>query len=46
MLTGGEMMGIDTEALRLHKENRGKIEMRSKVEINSPAELSLAYSLG
>lgn len=46
MVTGGEMMGIDTEALRLHKENRGKIEMRSKVEINSPAELSLAYSPG
>ena len=39
-------MGIDAEALRLHKERQGKIEIRSKVEINSPADLSLAYSPG
>lgn len=39
-------MGIDAEALRLHKEKQGKIEIRSKVAINSPADLSLAYSPG
>ncbi|HHW12439.1 MAG TPA: NADP-dependent malic enzyme [Firmicutes bacterium] len=39
-------MGNDAEALRLHKEKQGKIEIRSKVEINSPADLSLAYSPG
>ncbi|NLC53445.1 MAG: NADP-dependent malic enzyme [Firmicutes bacterium] len=39
-------MGIDAEALRLHQEKQGKIEIRSKVAINSPADLSLAYSPG
>lgn len=39
-------MGLDAEALRLHKEKQGKIEIRSKVAIENPADLSLAYSPG
>jgi malate dehydrogenase (oxaloacetate-decarboxylating) len=34
------------EALELHKSLRGKIEIRSKVSIKSPREISLAYTPG
>lgn len=34
------------EALKMHKEKQGKIELRSKVELNTAKDLSLAYSPG
>jgi malate dehydrogenase (oxaloacetate-decarboxylating) len=34
------------EALKLHKENQGKIRIESKVPLNSAKDLSLAYSPG
>lgn len=33
-------------ALRLHRENRGKLEIKSKVPVTDPRELSLAYTPG
>lgn len=35
-----------SKALQLHKENKGKYEIRSKVEINNLDDLSLAYTPG
>ncbi len=34
------------ESLRMHKEKQGKIEVQSKVELNTAKDLSLAYSPG
>jgi malate dehydrogenase (oxaloacetate-decarboxylating) len=34
------------ESLRLHRENRGKLTVQSKVPLNSVRDLSLAYSPG
>lgn len=34
------------EALRLHRENQGKIEIMSKVKVNSKSDLSLVYTPG
>lgn len=34
------------EALQMHREKRGKLEVRSKVSVNSAWDLSLAYSPG
>lgn len=39
-------MGIDEEALELHKKKKGKIGIRSKVQILSRHDLSLAYTPG
>ncbi|WP_094550973.1 NAD(P)-dependent malic enzyme [Petroclostridium xylanilyticum] len=39
-------MNIQEEALQLHKELRGKIEVRSTVEVSSTRDLSLAYTPG
>ncbi len=39
-------MNIREEALRLHKDKRGKLEIRSKVPINSREDLTLAYTPG
>lgn len=39
-------MDIKKEALKLHKEKRGKIEVVSKVKITNKEELSLAYTPG
>lgn len=39
-------MDIREEALKLHKENRGKISVVSKVEIKDSKDLSLAYTPG
>lgn len=39
-------MGLKEDALRLHREARGKIEVCSKVPLNGPADLSLAYTPG
>nr|WP_306806885.1 malic enzyme-like NAD(P)-binding protein [Halanaerobium congolense] len=40
------MMDIYQKALKLHSENRGKIEVKSKVRVRNREELSLAYSPG
>jgi malate dehydrogenase (oxaloacetate-decarboxylating) len=37
---------LGQEALELHKTLRGKIELRSKVSVRSPKEISLAYTPG
>ncbi len=34
------------QALKLHLDNKGKVEMRSKMDINNAEELSLVYSPG
>ncbi len=37
---------LNEEALDLHRKNHGKLEIKSKVEINSRHDLSLAYTPG
>lgn len=39
-------MSLREEALNLHQINRGKLETVSKVQLQSPRDLSLAYSPG
>jgi malate dehydrogenase (oxaloacetate-decarboxylating) len=39
-------MGLREDALELHRENRGKIAVVSKVAVNDARDLSLAYSPG
>ncbi|MDI3496085.1 MAG: hypothetical protein PWQ35_106 [Patescibacteria group bacterium] len=39
-------MDIYERALKLHKEKKGKLEIKSKVKINDKNDLSLAYSPG
>lgn len=39
-------MDINKESLELHKNNRGKIEIKSKVKIKDYKDLSIAYSPG
>jgi malate dehydrogenase (oxaloacetate-decarboxylating) len=39
-------MSVYEESLKLHMENRGKIEVISKVSVKTPEDLSLAYSPG
>lgn len=46
MFNGGARMSVYEESLKLHEENRGKIEVVSKVKITSKEDLSLAYSPG
>jgi malate dehydrogenase (oxaloacetate-decarboxylating) len=40
------IMDIYQKALKLHSENQGKIEVKSKVRVRNREELSLAYSPG
>jgi malate dehydrogenase (oxaloacetate-decarboxylating) len=40
------MNSIYNESLDLHKKNQGKLEVKSKVELNSRKDLSLAYTPG
>jgi len=40
------MADVYQESLELHAKNKGKISVRSKVEVNSKEDLSLAYSPG
>lgn len=40
------MSSIQERALKLHKELAGKLEVVSKVELNSPDDLSLVYTPG
>ena len=37
---------LNEEAFKLHKDNRGKLEIKSKVQINNKHDLSLAYTPG
>ena len=39
-------MSIAQESLKLHYEKKGKIEIVSRVEVNSRDDLSLAYTPG
>src|SRR5665648_274196 len=39
-------MGLREDALKLHKDNRGKIAVVSKVPVKDGNDLSLAYSPG
>ncbi|MDK2902432.1 MAG: hypothetical protein PWQ93_351 [Clostridiales bacterium] len=39
-------MNIQEEALKLHKEHKGKLEITSKVKVESAYDLSLAYTPG
>mgnify|MGYP001256867667 FL=1 len=39
-------MDIKTDALKLHRENQGKIEVISKVQLKNREDLSLAYTPG
>lgn len=40
------MANVDKEALALHKTNRGKLEVRSKVPLETAKDLTLAYTPG
>lgn len=40
------MVTLKEEALRIHKENQGKLESKSKVPVKNARDLSLAYSPG
>ncbi|WP_289356803.1 NADP-dependent malic enzyme [Paenibacillus sp. S-12] len=39
-------LDIKEESLQLHKKLQGKIEVTSKIEVNSPEDLSLVYTPG
>ena len=39
-------MNFNEEALKLHAEHKGKIEIRSKVPVNTRDDLSTAYTPG
>jgi malate dehydrogenase (oxaloacetate-decarboxylating) len=41
-----ESMGIKEEALRMHKEHRGKLEVVGKVSVKTREDLSIAYTPG
>ena len=46
-LSGGETaMTLREDALKLHRDNRGKIEVTSKVQVKDRRGLSLAYTPG
>jgi malate dehydrogenase (oxaloacetate-decarboxylating) len=40
------MSNLREEALKMHEEHHGKVEIHSKVQVNNAQELSLAYSPG
>ena len=39
-------MDLKKEALKLHKDNLGKLAVRSKVSVQDEHDLSMAYSPG
>lgn len=45
-MTGGLSMDMKQDALKLHIENQGKIEVISKVPLKNARDLSLAYTPG
>ena len=40
------MNKLNEDALELHRKNRGKLEIKSKVSIENKHDLSLAYTPG
>jgi malate dehydrogenase (oxaloacetate-decarboxylating) len=40
------MLTLRAEALKMHKENQGKLGVHSKVAVRNTKDLSLAYSPG
>jgi malate dehydrogenase (oxaloacetate-decarboxylating) len=44
--SGGKTMSLREDALELHRANRGKIAVTSKVQVGNARDLSLAYSPG
>jgi malate dehydrogenase (oxaloacetate-decarboxylating) len=40
------MLTLRAEALKMHKENQGKLGVHSKVAVRNAKDLSLAYSPG
>jgi malate dehydrogenase (oxaloacetate-decarboxylating) len=40
------MSNLKEDSLKLHRDNKGKIEIRTKVSLSTPEDLSLAYSPG
>nr|WP_083771362.1 malic enzyme-like NAD(P)-binding protein [Acetohalobium arabaticum] len=40
------MMSVDEEALKLHREHKGKLSIESKVPVENKDQLSLAYTPG
>jgi len=46
LIRGMNNMDLKTEALALHKEHCGKLEIKSKVKIENQKDLSLAYTPG
>jgi len=46
MFNGGRKVSVYEDSLKLHEENKGKIEVISKVRVTNKEELSLAYSPG
>lgn len=45
-MKGCDLVSIYEESLKFHEDKRGKIEIVSRVEINSSMDLSLAYTPG
>jgi malate dehydrogenase (oxaloacetate-decarboxylating) len=43
---GGNIMSIREDALKLHRDNKGKLEVVSKVPVKDKESLSLAYTPG
>ena len=39
-------MDVKEMALKLHEDNKGKISVESKIAINTPEDLALAYTPG
>ena len=39
-------MNLNEEALKLHEENRGKIEVVSKIEVKDMYDLAVVYTPG
>ena len=46
LFKGVEELTLREEALHMHRENQGKLETKSKVEVQNGQDLSLAYSPG
>lgn len=45
-MSRGKTMDLRERALKLHKDNKGKIEITSKIKLNSAEDLGLAYTPG
>lgn len=43
---GEKKVDVNERALKLHREKKGKIKIESKVKVNTPEDLTLAYTPG